>query len=518
METITITKAEYDEFQALKMQNADLQQRVDFLMAQMRLAKRKQFGSSSEKSEYDHQLSLFDEIEVCADEKAPEPQVSEVKAHYRKKVTQSKEKLPEDLPVEIIEHTLPEEEQVCPECGNSLHVIGKNVRETLKLIPAKAVIERHIQYVYGCRDCEKNACSVPIIKAKADTPLINGSIATAEAVAQIMTQKFVMSVPLYRQEQEWNRNGIPLSRQTMSNWLIKCTEDYLEPIYDRLHEQLLQRGVLHADETTLQVLHEEGKPPQSNSYMWLYRTGGDAIQPIILYEYQPDRKKERPKEFLKGFHGYLHTDGYSGYHSLPLDITVVGCWAHARRKFDEAMKSMPAKAQADSLSARAKQYCDRLFEIETQFGELSAEERYLQRQKLSKPLLEEFFCWVQTQARQISAKSAFGKAAGYVLGQRNYLERYLLDGRLEICNNRAERSIKPFVIGRKNFLFANTARGAKASAVMYSLIETAKENGINPYDYLVWIFKAAPEMGLSKNPSLVEQLLPMRFQAVGMQV
>ena len=183
METVTIPRPEYEE---LKEQVADLQQRVDFLMQQMRLARHRQFGSSSEKSEYD-QLSLFDEAEAYADEKVPEPQASEVKAHYRKKAEQGKEKLPEDLPVEIVEHTLPAEEQVCPECGEALHVIGKNVRETLKLIPAKAVIEQHVQYVYGCRDCEKNACSVPIVKAKVDTPLLKGSIASAEAVAQIMT-------------------------------------------------------------------------------------------------------------------------------------------------------------------------------------------------------------------------------------------------------------------------------------------------------------------------------------------
>jgi transposase len=314
------------------------------------------------------------------------------------------------------------------------------VRETLKLIPAKAVIERHVQYVYGCRDCEKNACSVPIVKAKADVPLIKGSIATAEAVAHVMTQKFVMGMPLYRQEQEWNRNGIPLSRQTMSNWLLKCTEDYLIPIYDRLHEQLLQHEVLHANETTLQVLHEEGKKPQSKSYMWLYRSGGNAIRPIVLYEYQPDRKAERPKNFLKGFHGYLHTDGYSGYHALPENITVVGCWAHARRKFDEVLKGMSEKAQAGSLAQRAKQYCDRLFKLEQELAELTEEERQLKRQEQSKPLMEEFFRWLRSL--NASTKSAFGSAAGYVLGQQKYLTNDLLDGRLEISNNRAERSIK----------------------------------------------------------------------------
>jgi len=512
MQTVTISKAEYEELQALKLQNADLQQRVDFLMAQMRLSRQKRFGSSSEKSEYD-QLSLFDEAETYADEKAPEPQASEVKAHYRKKTVQSKEKLPEDLPVEIIEHTLPEEEQCCTACGNHLHVIGKNIRETLKLIPAKAVIEQHIQYVYGCRDCEKNACETPIVKAPTDTPLISGSIASAEAVAQLMTQKFVMGVPLYRQEQEWNRQGIPLSRQTMSNWLLKCTEDYLVPIYNRLHEQLIQHEVLHADETTLQVLHEEGKPPQSKSYMWLYRTSGDAKQPIVLYEYQPDRKAERPKAFLKGFHGYLHADGYSGYHSLPEEIMVVGCWAHARRKFDEALKGLPEKARAGSMSMRAKQYCDRLFELERGFADLSDEKRRLKRQEQSEPLMREFFHWLKAQ--NASTKSAFGNATRYVFEQKKYLVKYLLDGRLEMSNNRAERSIKPFVIGRKNFLFANTARGAKASAVMYSLVETAKENGLNPYDYLAWVLKTAPKLTLIQNPELAAQLLPEKFQALG---
>lgn len=200
---------------------------------------------------------------------------------------------------EIIEHTLPEEEQCCTACGNHLHVIGKNIRETLKLIPAKAVIERHIQYVYGCRYCEKNACETPIVKAPTDTPLISGSIASAEAVAQIINQKFVMGVPLYRQEQEWSRQSIALSRQIMSNWLLKCTEDYLTPIYDRMHEQLIQHEVLHADETTLQVLHEEGKPPQTKSYMWLYRTSLDVKQPIELYGYHRTERQRDQRPFSR---------------------------------------------------------------------------------------------------------------------------------------------------------------------------------------------------------------------------
>ena len=512
METITISKAEYEEFQALKQQNADLQQRVEFLMAQMRLARHKQFGFSSEKSEYD-QLSLFDEAEVYADPKKPEPEITEVKAHYRKKAAENKERLPDDLPVEIVEHTIQEKERICPECGEVLRMIGKTQRDTLLIVPATAKIRREIAYTYACEHCEKTACNTPVVKANMPPAVIKGSIATPEAVAHVMTQKFVMGLPLYRQEQEWNRAGLPLSRQTMSNWLIKCAEEYLTPVYDRLKAQMVQHTVLHVDETTLQVLHEEGKKPQSKSYMWLYRTSGDVSSQIVLYDYRPDRKSEHPKAFLKDFHGYLHADGYSGYHCLPNTITVVGCWAHARRKFDEVLKGLSEKARSGSLADKAKRYCDRLFALETEYSGLTPEERFNRRQKESKPLMEQFFRWLRSL--DASSKSAFGNAAGYVLGQRRYLEAYLLDGRLEISNNRAERSIKPFVIGRKNFLFANTARGAQASAVMYSLVETAKENGIKPYDYIVWLLKTAPGLQLCVHPELADRLTLEQFQLVG---
>ena len=209
--------------------------------------------------------------------------------------------------------------------------MGRETRRELKLIPAQAVIVEHVQYVYSCRECEKNACGVPIVKAPMDEPVIKGSFASPEAVAHIMTQKYVSGVPLYRQEQEFERNGIGLSRQTMSNWIVKCSQDWLEPIYDALHEMLCKQKILHADETTLQVLHEPGKAAQTDSFMWLYRTSGDAEMPVVLYDYQPDRKAKRPAEFLKGFKGYLHTDGYSGYHGLPDEVIIVGCWAHARR-------------------------------------------------------------------------------------------------------------------------------------------------------------------------------------------
>lgn len=205
-----------------------------------------------------------------------------------------------------------------------------------------------------------------------------------------MTQKFVMGSPLYRQEQELNRRGIPLSRQTMSNWILKAAEDYLTPVYEQLHRELLSREVLHADETTLQVLHEPDKKPQSDSFMWLYRTGKDTEKAIVLYEYQPNRKHDHPEAFLKGFKGYLHTDGYSGYHCLPENITVVGCWAHARRKFDEAMKSLPKGKAKGSSAAQGLAYCTLLFEIEKSLAELPPKDRYTQRLEQAKPVLDAF--------------------------------------------------------------------------------------------------------------------------------
>jgi transposase len=487
------------EIAALKARISELERLLKYYEEQLRISKHRQFAASSEKSEYDfEQLSIFNEAELCADANEPEPELVEIAKHYRKRTRLTT--------VEVVKHDLPESEQVCPECGGELHVMGQDTRRELVIIPAQVKIREHVRKVYACRNCEKNECRVPIVKSPANEPVIKGSFASPEAIAHIMTQKFVMGTPLYRQEQELQRNGIKLSRQTMSNWLIRAAEDWLEPIYGMLHEILCGREVLHADETTLQVLRESGKTAQSKSYMWLYRTGGDAEHPIVLYEYQPDRKTKRPAEFLNGFKGYLHTDGYEAYHSLGSGITVIGCWAHVRRKFDVALKALPEPDREGSSALRGKRYCDRLFMLEREFSELKPQERYEKRLELSKPVLDEFFAWVASL--KVVPKSGIGIAVHYALSQKKYLDRYLMDGRLEISNNRAERSIKPFVIDRKNFLFANTPRGAKASAVMFSLIETAKENGLNPFTYLVYVFENAPNRDILNNPNALEQFLP----------
>ena len=517
VKTVTITIEEYkalqgasEALQELKAENARLNQQVQWLLEGMKLSRRKLFGASSEKSSASEQLSfLFNEAEANEDQAAAtEEEPVPVSAHERRRRSGSvKDVLPENVPVDIVEHRISEEERICEECGTVMQEIGKEVRRTLQIIPAQVRIREDWYYTYACQTCKNEAEHTPVVKAAREPAVIPGSFASPEAIAQIMTQKFVMGSPLYRQEQELERMGVHLSRQTMSGWILRAAQDWLEPVYECLHRELVQRQVLHADETTLQVLHEPGKSAHTDSYMWLYRTSSDTDRHIVLYEYQPNRKADHPKEFLKDFSGYLHTDGYKGYHVLPEEIRVVGCWAHARRYFDEALKVLPAAQRNASQAHKGWAYCNQLFAIEDKLKKCSPEERYHQRQKKAKPILDAFLRWAQS--RNAAPQSAFGKAIHYLLEQWPYLAAYLEDGRLEISNNRAERSIKPFVIDRKNFLFANTPGGAQGGAIIFSMIETAKENGLDPYRYLLHILQTAPAMNLERD---IQQLLPWNVQ------
>lgn len=507
--TIEISVAEYERF---KNSEEELRQRVGLLEEALRLTKKKQFGSSSEKISPETKaqlIYLFDEAEtvLAIEDIITEQEETKVAAHTRKKKTYLLQgKLPDNVEIEVIEHKLNEAERNCPECGAVMQEIGQEVRRELVIIPAQIKVLEHHIYSYACQNCKQNNIETPVIRAEKEAALISGGFATPEAVAYIITQKFIMESPLYRQEQEWKNQGVELSRQTMSNWMLKCVELYLEPLYERLHEKLLQRDVLHADETTLQVLKEFDKPASSKSYMWLYRTGSDAEHAIVLYNYQTGRGKEHPQEFLKGYKGYLQTDGYSVYHDLSQDITDVGCWAHLRRKFDEARVALPkGKSAAMSAVTNALGIFTKIYKIEKQLAKLSFAERYTKRLEQEKPLLDELFEWAKTL--NAAPKSALGKALTYLENQKPYLMNYLKDGRLEIDNNKAERSIKPFVIGRKNFLFANTPRGAQGSAIIYSLVETAKENRLDPFKYLVYVLATAKKLDLSQKDN-VDLLLP----------
>jgi len=506
-ETVTITREEYDKLIA---QNSEMQKQINWLMETIKLKNNKIFGSSSEKTniEESDQLSIFNEAEIESDLKVREPELEEIKAHYRKKRSK-KDRLPEDLPVEVIEHTLSEDEQVCPNCDEKLHVIGKEtVREELKIIPAKAVIVRHVRFSYACRNCEKTNTEVPVIKAPVPNAVIKGGFASPETVAYIITQKYLMDIPLYRQENDFKRKDILLSRQTMCNWIIKVSQTWLQPIYNKLHERLVSSEAIHADETTLQVLKEPGKKPQSKSYMWLYRTGQYENNQIALYKYERSRSTKHAEEFLKDFSGYLHCDGFQGYKNIKNAI-IVQCVAHARRKFDEALKCLKENERKTSKAMIGFEYCNKLFEIERNIKELLPEEKFKKRQELSKPILDEFLSWLKSL--NPAKQSHLGTAVSYALNNWENLNNYMLDGRLNISNNSAEHLAKSFAVCRKNFLFSNTPRGADSSALSMSIVETAKINKIDPFEYLTYIFKNAPQLDLAKEGN-IEKLLPEAFK------
>lgn len=531
----SMTRAELEEYAAsvstektvleskLSAEIAVLKSKLTWYEEQLRLNRRRKFGPSSEKVDFD-QLSLFNEAESESDDTLPEPEMTDVVGRTgatkqkKKKQRGHKEKLTKALPKQVIEYTLSGEDLVCPKCGNELHSMKKEVRRELTVIPAKIMVTEHVTHVYSCRNCENNEIEATILKAPSPVPVFRNSLASSSFLADILTKKYMDALPLYRQEQNLHRNGLKLSRQTMANWVIRASELYLKPLYDLLHEELLKKDIVQADETTVEVLHEPGRKATTDSYMWLYRTSGcDSDRPVILFDYQPSRSGDCAVEFLKGFRGYLHTDGYVGYHKLTVaengekpQAIGVGCWAHARRKYYDALQAAPAGTNLkNTASARGLEYCDRLFRVEREAKEqkLSFEERKEYRLKHVRPVLKEFFAWAKETLPKADSKSKLHEALHYTVNQAEALSRYLEDGRLEISTNRAERSIKPFVIGRKNFLFMNTPKGAKASAVVYSVVETAKECRLNPFEYLNYLFEVMPGLDLSDRKSL-KKLLP----------
>ena len=513
-ETVTISSAEYERLSHLEQENEWLNGRVRWLEEQLKVLAKNHFGSKHESASEEvigQMALLFDEAEVYAhleeleqeQRKAPERKPAE-----KKKRVFMLDTLPENCEVKVVPHELSEEERICPVCGSVMEPVGKEVVRTLEIIPAKFVVREDRYVNYACQNCKGEDTEDEIGKSQfAKTPhlpmVYPGSYCSPEAAAFLMTQKFVMGSPLYRMEQDFSRSGLDLSRQTMSNWMIYCTETWLMPLYEALHKLLLQAEIINADETELQVLREPGRKAQTKSYMWLYRTGNYAEHPVVLYEYQPGRGSKYPLNFLSGFTGYLQTDGYVGYDALK-EVTHVGCMAHLKRKFHDAVTALPNGKKAGS-AVEGEAYCTKLFHLEDTFAELSPEERKQKRQELAKPILDAFLAWGST--RNASAKSKLGEALTYLHNNGKELSEYLNDGRLEISNNLAERSIKPFVIDRKNFLFANTPKGATASAVMFSIIQTAIANHLDPYAYLTHIFTEAPKMA-AKGEDWVTAMLP----------
>jgi transposase len=491
------------------------------LREQLKLRSNDLFGMRSEKTKsldiHPDQLSIdvFNEPETIA-ETAGEPGdavAQDTEQHTRKKRITFEEKIPEDAAREAITTELPKEERICPECGSLMESCGTSlVKRMLRVVPATVTIEEHHETAYFCRRCDNEGIATPMVKSKTPLSPIPGSIYAPETIAYIMVQKYLMGVPLYRIEQDFARRGVAFSRASMAQLLIKSQKLYLIYVWQAMKRTLLASDVLHADETTVQVLKEPGRKAKTKSYMWLYRTAESADQKIVLYEYRQTREATHPKAFLSDWRGYLCTDGYSGYHNLPDGIVVVGCWAHARRKWHDSVKVNPdEKSRGGEIAAKGLSLIDEMFEIERGFVRegLSFEQRRSARKRELEPLMIGFFSWVKSLRER--ADSTLGKAIGYAMSQRKYLLRVLDDGRLPISNNIAERSIKPFVIARKNFLFSDSVAGAETSAVVMSLIESAKAEGLDPYEYLTHVMRTAPGLDMSDNDN-IQVLLPSVFR------
>jgi len=479
------------------MEITELKRQIDWFIAQIKKNNKRTFGQSSEKTEYVsgvEAISLFNEVECEADPNRPEPEIEDViipehTVTKRKKQVGQRDKVLEGLEVETVEYVINKDENSCQIHHCELQVIGKEVvRREVEIIPAKVTVKEHVRYAYGCRPCETEGLyGANIVKADVPPALIPNSLASASAVAYVMYEKYVNAMPLNRQENDLALQGLKLPRQTMANWVITCAQKYFEPVYEEMRKELLTHDIIQDDETTVQVLKEEGRKPTTQSYMWLYRSTERVGPPVILFEYQPTRSGDHPKRFLAGYKGYINCDGYKGYNNISEDIKLQGCFSHCRRYYTDAVDIVPKDARADCEAMKGVKFCNKLFEIERRLINCSNEQRFEKRLEQSKPVLDDFLAWASTMNDVALDKTRLGKAITYTLNQWDNLCRFLEDGRLEIHNNAAEQAIRPFTIARKNFMFCDTVNGARASAVTFSIISTAQANGLDPRAYLVFL-------------------------------
>ena len=483
------TKSEME--QILREQNRLLQEQIDYLT-------KKLFAPSSEKrsSEIPGQMHLFDEAEAEQElSGSDDEEQTSVSAHTRKKKSSSEETF-KGLKVHKIIIPLSPEEQICPVCGTQMELIGEvYARRELVFIPAKCEINEYYTQSYGCPSCKEGYGDTEkpvIMKSKAPSALVGKGPASPSSVAWTMYQKYANGMPLYRQEKDWAQYGAAISRTTMANWIIYCSQHYFQPLYDYFHRELLKRRFAMADETRVQVLDEPDRKAETQSFMWLFRSGEDGLPDIILYDYTPTRNGDHAAKFLEGFQGYLETDGYQGYNKVP-GIKRCSCWAHIRRYFIDAV---PKGKQFDysQPAVQGVQYCDRLFRIEDTINKRypgNYEKRKQLRLEKEKPVLEAFWSWLDSL--HTVRNSRMYKAVNYVQNRRETAETYLEDGRCSFTNNASENAIRPFTVGRKNWLFSQSVEGAGASAVVYTMVEMAKAHNLNIYEYLKYVLEQRPD-------------------------
>ncbi len=510
LQEITESLKKTSDMQAEQMKT--LNKKIDLLLEQLAISNQRRFGRSSEKFDFDGQMELcFNEAEVTIGEKTSidEPELEDVytqppRPTTRKKQMGKREADLKDLPVKIINHEISDEE-LKNIFGDKWRRLPDEVYKRLAFHPATFEVEEHHVAVYCGADNQT------ILRAQRDTDLLRNSIVTPSLQAAIYNGKYVNALPLYRLEQEFKRHDINLSRQNMANWTIKCSERYLSLLYDRMHKELYKSPVLQADETPVEV-SKDGRAAGSKSYMWVYRTGKMYDKaPIILYEYQKTRKADHPRSFLKEYDGVLVTDGYQVYHTLEKEqknLTVAGCWSHARRRFADVVKARGGEKAKNTLAYEALKQIAAIYKLDNALSKYSKEERVRQRQLIVKPQVEAFFVWVKTHQHEVPSKSETGKGMTYCLNQEQYLKVFLEHGDVPLDNNATESAIRGFCVGKNNWHLIDTIHGAKASAIAYSIAETAKANNLKPYQYFKHLLTEIPKHQEDKDLTFLEDLLP----------
>jgi len=479
---------------------------IDHLYEQFVLLRQRHFGASTEQSA--GQAHLFDEAEVLAaastpdQDQAPIPSQSDAAADAGKKsagkpARGKRAPLPSDLPRVDIVHEVPEDQRLCP-CGTPMVEIGEDVSEQLDIVPMQVRVLRHIRKRYGC----PGSAHAPVVAALPAQPLPRSN-ASPDLLAMLLTVKYADGLSLARFEYVLERAGVAVPRQTLARWVIGAA-GVLQPLHNLIRDELFNASVIHMDETVVQVLKERDRSASSQSYMWV-QTGGPPERPVVVFDYDPSRSGAVPVRLLEGYQGYLMTDGYDGYNALAKTegIEHLACLAHSRRRFVEATRVQPKgkRGRADE----AIELIGRLYGIEREYKAATDDERHLARQTRSVPILAELRAWLDATLPTVPPKTALGEALAHLHKYWSRLVRYTERGDLPIDNNRCENSIRPFAVGRRRWMFCDTPAGAHASAVIYSLIETARANGLEPY---TWLRRVMRELPAAQSVEAIEALLP----------
>lgn len=503
-----------DQNDKLSGEIQELNKKMEVLIEQITLVNKNRFGRSSEKMtdtsqicfmEVDGTIVFFNEAEAVSDLDAKEPDTLENKPARKAKVVGKKEADIKDLPVNIINHYLTDEELVAEFGENGWKQLPDAISKRYRFIPAKVEIDEHHVGVYASKTDDR------IIKADHPKALLHGSLVSPTIAAAIMNGKYVNAVPLYRLEQEFSRYGLTITRQNMANWMIRLGESYLAVLYDYLHQKLYNYHVIQADETPV-LVNRDGRSAGSKSYMWVYRSGHlYTDKQIVLYDYHKTRNCSHPREFLCNYSGICVTDGYQVYHTIEKereDLQIAGCWVHARRKFDEALTVIPKAHRNKSDAFLVIKQIQAIYREEGKLNELSSKERLMQRQLVIKPLVDALFAYLKKMEPTVPTSGQLRKAYTYILNQEKYLRVFLEDGEVPIDNNASERAIRGFCIGKKNWQMIDTINGAHSSAIIYSIAETAKANNLKPYDYFVYLLEEIPKHMEQKDRTFLEDLLP----------